>query len=61
MRYQFRALCSGAPIILDDCGVGYEADSEDEAWDALLARIGQSKFFDRSRYVVEPFPSPDRP
>ena len=53
MKYQFRALCTGAPIILDNCGRGYEADTEDEAWQDL-ARFINLRDLDRSRYRIEP-------
>lgn len=53
MKYQFRARCDGPPIVLDNCGAGYEAPTEDLAWDAVI-RFINLKDLDRSRYTIEP-------
>jgi hypothetical protein len=53
MKYQFRALCTGAPIVLDNCGAGYEADTDDDAWHLVMWAINL-KDLDRTRYAIEP-------
>lgn len=53
MKYQFRARVTGSPVILDKCGEGYEAATEEEAWTVMMRAIALPQM-DRARYSIEP-------